>query len=219
MKLTDELFSKHTVIEDDLLPYGFRKDGGSYLYDCPIRNGEFELRVVIRDSKIDAKLIELEFDEEFARIDAESPGGFIASLREECGRVLLDIREKCFKEELFISAQANRIAGLIKSKYGVSPEIMRFGSASNAVFRNPLTRKWIGMIMLNKRSSVTGDSDEKVECLGLNFKDKAELYVRKGIYHPYKKKNKNWIVIILDDTLSDREITDLLDIGYENSNR
>lgn len=217
MKLTDELFAKYTVIEDNLLPYGFRKDGDSYLYNCLIHNGEFDLRVAIQDRKIDAKLIEVVFDEEYSMINVESVGSFVASLKEECSRVFLDIREKCFKEEFFLSPQANRISELIKGKYGVSPEIIKFGSASNGVFRNPTTRKWIGTIMYNKRSNITGDSEEKVECLNLNFKEEAQLYERKGIYHPYKKKNKNWIVIILDDTLSDREIMDLITVSYDHS--
>ena len=81
MKLTDELFAKYTVIEDNLLPYGFRKDGDSYLYNCLIHNGEFDLRVAIQDRKIDAKLIEVVFDEEYTMINVESVGSFVASLR------------------------------------------------------------------------------------------------------------------------------------------
>ena len=42
-------------------------------------------------------------------------------------------------------------------------------------------------------------------------------YNQKGIYHPYKKQNKHWIVIIMDETLSDEEIMELVAIGYENS--
>ena len=94
---------------------------------------------------------------------------------------------------------------------------MTFGKAHNAVFRNPSTRKWIGLVMCNKRSNIIGDSDEKVEYLNLNFKEDAPLYNQKGVYHPYKKQNKHWIVILMDETLSDEEIMDLVAIGYENS--
>ncbi|MBR0189235.1 MAG: hypothetical protein IJQ23_02485 [Clostridia bacterium] len=217
MKLVDELFIKYTLVEDMLSPYGFRKDGDSYFYNHLIHNNEFELQVTIKNQKIDAKLIEKEFNDEYFQINTESPGGFINALKEECSKVLLDIRDKCFKEEYFIFPQTNRIAELIKNKYGVLPEIMAFGKARNGVFRNPSTRKWIGLVMCNKRSNITGDSDEKVEYLNLNFKEDAPLYNQKGIYHPYKKQNKHWIVIIMDETLSDEEIMDLVAIGYENS--
>ena len=219
MKLTDELFAKYTVIEDNLLPYGFRKDGDSYLYNCLIHNGEFDLRVAIQDRKIDAKLIEVVFDEEYTMINVESVGSFVASLKEECSEALIDIRDKCFKEEYFYFPQTNRIAELIKERYGVEPERNKDGFGTNGVFRNPETRKWIGLVMYKKKLNVTGDSEEKVEYLNLNFKKDAELYNQKGIYHPYKKQNKHWIVVIMDDTLSDREVMDLVDISYENSMR
>ena len=219
MKLTDELFAKYTVIEDNLLPYGFRKDGDSYLYNCLIHNGEFDLRVAIQDRKIDAKLIEVVFDEEYTMINVESVGSFVASLKEECGEALIDIRDKCFKEEYFYFPQTNRIAELIKERYGVEPESNKDGFGTNGVFRNPETRKWIGLVMYKKKLNVTGDSEEKVEYLNLNFKKDAELYNQKGIYHPYKKQNRHWIVVIMDDALSDREVMDLVDISYENSMR
>lgn len=217
MKLAEELFLKYTLIEGSLIPYGFRKKGGTYYYDQLIHNSEFQLQVVVNGNKLDAKLIELVFDDEYTLINAETTGSFVNSLRDECRTVLIDIRDKCFKEEFFVSPQANRVAALIKSKYGVSAEILKFGSASNGLFRNPVTRKWIGMIMYNKRRNIAGDSDEKVECLNLNFKDEAALFEREGVYHPYKKKNKNWIVIILDDTLSDADIMELVEVSYKHS--
>ena len=161
--------------------------------------------------------MELEFDEEYTAINRESSGSFVAELKEECEEILLDIRAKCFKEKYFYFDQTNRIADLIKEKYGVVPERNKDGFGTNGVFRNPVTRKWIGLVMYKKRLNVTGDSEEKVEYLNLNFKKDAELYNQEGIYHPYKKQNKHWIVVIMDDTLTDQEIMDLVDISYEKS--
>lgn len=33
-----------------------------------------------------------------------------------------------------------------------------------------------------------------------------------------KKQNRHWIVVIMDDLLSDQEIMDLVDISYKKSN-
>ena len=121
------------------------------------------------------------------------------------------------KEEYFNFAQTNRIADLIKEKYGIEPERNKDGFGTNGVFRNPETKKWIGLVMYKKRLNVTGDSEEKVEYLNLNLKKDADLYQGEGIYHPYKKQNKHWIVVIMDDSLSDQEIMDLVDISYEKS--
>lgn len=218
MKLTDELFKKYTVEEETLLRYGFRKEEDSYLYSQLIHNGEFDLRIVLRDQKIDARLIDLEFDDDYTAINRDSTGSFVMELKKDCEDVLLDIRDKCFREEYFFFAQTNRIAALIRDKYGVEPERNKDGFGTNGIFRNPVTRKWIGLVMYKKKLNVTGDSEEKVEYLNLNFKKDSDLYHGKGIYHPYKKQNKHWIVVIMDDSLTDQEIMDLVDISYEKSN-
>lgn len=80
------------------------------------------------------------------------------------------------KEEYFNFAQTNRIADLIKEKYGIEPERNKDGFGTNGVFRNPETKKWIGLVMYKKRLNVTGDSEEKVEYLNLNLKKDADLY-------------------------------------------
>lgn len=218
MKLADELFKKHTVRKDALVPYGFKKDGDAYFFSQLIHNGEFNLQVTVNVQKLDARLIEVAFDEEYAAINRPVVGSFVSELKKECEAVLLDIREKCFKEEYFVFAQTNRIADLIRETYGIEPERNKDGFGTNGVFRNPVTRKWVGLVMYKKRLNVTGDSDEKVEYLNLNFKQDAERYNQKGIYHPYKKRNKHWIVVIMDDTLSDKEIMDLVAVSYEKSN-
>lgn len=218
MKLIDELFKNYKVIEETLQPYGFRQEEDLYFFHRPIHNDEFDFQITVKNQKIDARLIELEFDEEYTAINREFAGSFIAELKKECEDVLLDIRGKCFEEEYFVFAQTNRIAALIKEKYGIEPERNKDGFGSNGVFRNPVTKKWVGLVMYKRKLNVTGDSEEKAEYLNLNFKKNADLYQGKGIYHPYKKQNKHWIVVIMDDTLSDQEIMDLVDISYEKSN-
>lgn len=42
---------------------------------------------------------------------------------------------------------------------------------------------------------------------------------KKGIYIAYHMNKKNWVSIILDDTLTDNEIISLIDISYNNSNK
>lgn len=219
MKLVDNLFTKYVLKkEDDLLSYGFQKEGETYFYTQLIHDDEFKLQVTVKKQKIAAKLIEMDFGEEYILIDQEISSGFVAELKEECEKVLCDIRKQCFEEAFFYFAQTKRIAKMIKDKYGIEPEKNKKGYGTNSIFRNPVTRKWVGLLMYNRKRNLVGNSEEKVEYLNLNLKKDADLYQRKGIYHPYKKRNKHWVAIIMDDTLSDQEIMDLVDISYEKSN-
>ncbi len=73
MKLIEDLFKKYVVIQDSLLKYGFREEEGAYIYHRLIHNDEFDLQVVVKDEKIDARLVELEFGEEYIGINREQP--------------------------------------------------------------------------------------------------------------------------------------------------
>ena len=90
MKLTMELFKNYKLIEENLLNYGFIKGNNGYIYKKKIHNDDFELVVSIKDKKIDSKLIDLSFNEEYKLIDSNSIGSFIGVLKEDCEKVLLD---------------------------------------------------------------------------------------------------------------------------------
>ena len=103
MNLIDELFRRYVLIEDSLLPFGFIKNNNVYSYNKLIHNNDFELQVSVIDDKISAKLIDKEFNDEYSQINVETAsGGFIASLKDECREILIDIRNHCFKKEYFI---------------------------------------------------------------------------------------------------------------------
>ena len=49
--------------------------------------------------------------------------------------------------------------------------------------------------------------------------DKTSYYLEnKNIYPAYHMNKKNWVSIILDESLSNDEIFNLIDISYNNSN-
>ena len=55
--------------------------------------------------------------------------------------------------------------------------------------------------------------------MNLKLDEQVEKYIiKKEIYPSYHLSKKNWISIILDNTLTDREIIKLVEISYENSN-
>ncbi len=133
MKLIDELFKKYKLKKDSLIPYGFILDNNAYKYTKTIHNGSFELYLIVKDNILNGKLIDTDFNDEYMQINQDVSGSFIASLKEECEEILLDIRDKCFIKELYIYDQTNRIDKLIKDKYNVEAEFLwdKFPGYSN----------------------------------------------------------------------------------------
>ena len=218
MKLVNELFKRYILIENNLIPYGFTLNDGSYIYTKLVHNNEFELIVTVSNKVISAKLIDKEFNDEYEQINVDNAGGFINSLKEECSQILIDIRESCFKREFFISRQANKITELIYSKYNASPEFLWDDTPGCGVFRNKNNDKWFGIIMNIPRSKIVGESNEEIEVLNIKTDEMTPaLLERTGIYKAFHMNKKNWVSIILDDTLTDNDIMELVNSSFSKS--
>ena len=219
MKLTIELFKNHNLIKDNLINYGFIKVDNEYIYKKNIHNNDFELVVSIKNKIIDSKLIDLSFNEEYKLIDSDSVGTFIGVLKEECEKILLDIRDKCFYKEAFRFIQSNRISNLIKEKYNANPEFLWENAEGSAIFRNSGNDKWFAIIMDVNKNRLVKDENVIVEVINVKLDELVETYLtKKGIYKAYHMSKKNWVSIILDETLTDNEIMELVDISYNKIN-
>ncbi len=220
MKLINDLFKKYKLEEEKLIEYGFVFNDGIYFYKKLINNNEFELIITIKNKMIDGKLIDKDFNEEYEMINSLSSSGFIEKLKKECEVILLDIRSNCYFKEDFIFDQSNEISNYIKEKYNANPEYLWNSEPGFGVFRNPNSNKWFGIIMNIKRNKITGNDNKEIEVLNLMLKDKTEYYLNnKNIYPAYHMSKKNWVSIILDESLSNDEIINLVDISFNNSNK
>ena len=220
MKLIYELFKKYKLKEDKLIEYGFVYNDGIYSYNKLIHNDEFELIINIKNKMIYGKLIDKDFNDEYNQIDYEVSGGFIEGLKKECEDILLNIRSNCYYKEDFIFDQSNIISKHIKEKYNVSPEYLWDSEPGFGVFRNPNTNKWFGIIMNIKRNKIVGKEEKEIEVLNLMLHDKTEYYLNnKNIYPAYHTNKKNWVSIILDESLSNDEIINLINISFNNANK
>ena len=221
MKLVDDLFKRYRGDLPSLVLYGFKKDEESYIYSELIHNGQFKLVLTYHADKLSGKLLDTVFEDEYSQIDNDSSLGFIASLKEECDAVLLDIRDKCFIKEVYLFDQSNRIDAWMKKNYGTTPEFMWDDTPGFGVYRNDISRKWYALIMNLSRKKIVPESENKeVEVMNLHTGNETEECLkRKGIYPCYHMNKKYWISIILDDTLKDEEIFSLIELSYQLSKK
>ena len=221
MIIEDEVFKKYKLKKDKLISYGFKKKNEIYKYSKIFMNDTFRAEISIdKNGRVLGKVIELELDEEYTNFRMENViGEFVNTVREEYIKILQDIANNCFDKEEFIFEQTNRITGLIKEKYKVSPEFLWDKFPGFGVFRNARSNKWFGIIMNIDRSKITSDKTGEIEVLNVKLDDAVQKYLGvEGVYPSYHLSKKSWITIILDDTLSDKKIMDLIDISYNISN-
>lgn len=219
MIIESEVFKKYIPNYNKLIKYGFKKFNNEYKFSKTFMNNIFRADIIIDDKgQVIGKVIEIELDEEYTNFRIEgSEGEFVGKVREEYKNILQDIANNCFEIEDFIFKQTNRIIKLIKEKYEVYPEFLWDKFPGYGVFRNKRSNKWFGIIMNIDRSKINSDESGEIEVLNVKLDDEVQNYLGvKGIYPSYHLSKKSWITIILDDTISDKEIMKLVDLSYDN---
>lgn len=214
MNLENDIFKKTIPNYENLEKYGFKKEQNKYIYKTKIMDNQFEAQVII-DKQIEGKLIDQDTLEEYTNIRLENMGTYANKVKNEYEKVLLDIKEKCFKEQYFMFPQSNRIAQYIIKNYNSYPEFLWKKLDGSAVFRNKKNNKWFGIIMdINKNKL---DNENKViEIINVKIREeeKEDILKNKGFYEAYHMNKNNWITIILDETVSDEKIIKMIDNSY-----
>lgn len=203
------------IIIDNLLKYGFIKDGDIYTYKTKIYDDRFCVIIEISDETIKSKLIELENDMEYTLVDVEgATGKFISSIRNEYEDIIKDFLNKCTKTDVLKESQTIEIAEYIKQKYDGELEFLWNKYPTYAVVRK--NTKWYALIAKINKKSLGFSDDEFIEIINLKYdKDKIDDIIdNESILPGYHMNKKNWVTIVLDGKISIEKIKSLIDNSY-----
>ena len=215
------IFKNKIFASTKLTAFGFTQKGNTYTYTKSFMDNQFELTVVVTETKcIETKIIDTASGDLYTlHLVEDAKGTFVGQVRENYENILNLISEKCCNTTYFSTEQANRLTGLIKEKYSDDPEFLWEKFPGFGVFRNPESEKWYGLISHVDYAKLDKNKSGHVEILNIKLdKDKIpELYQINGFYSAYHMNKKSWITIVLDETVSDRHIMELVDESHKHS--
>ena len=218
MKLEDEIFQRFKIKKKTLIPYGFVKNEIGYQYSKVFMD-TFRADIMIDEQgQVTGKIYDLDIDEEYIAFRIEQQiGTFISHVRESYQSILMDIRDHCFEKCYFVSHQANRITEKISNLYHREPEFMWEKFPQCGVFKGTGDQKWFAVIMNIDYRKIDVKKTGEVEIINVKLeKDQVtDLLKREGFYPSYHMNKKNWITMILNDTLSDEEILSYIQMSYQ----
>lgn len=218
MTIEQDIFKRAKINLKSLKPYGFIKTKNIWKYEKEFMDGKFlALIEVNNDGIIKGKVIDRENEEEYLPMTVKVSGSAFAGIvKSHYEDILDDIKEKCAVSEHFLFPQSNRIAELILEKYNVKPDFPWKDYDTFGVFRNSDTNKWFALIMNIDKSKLIKKEKGEVDVINLKLdKDEiTELIQKKGYYPAYHMNKKNWITLILDETLTDLTIMGHIDESY-----
>lgn len=211
MSLESDLFERLRPDTAKLAAYGFENNGNTYVLERMIVNGTMRARIeVTPPSAISGKVFD-DFDEEYIafRLDG-ARGEFAANVRREYLQLLEEIAANCFHTVMFVHDQTNRIADHILAEYQDEPEHLFEKFPGYAVFRHE-NSKWYGIIM-EVHPGQLENLEENKEIINLKVPpEKLSSYLEiNGIYPAFHMNRKNWISAVLDDTLEDSVLFELI---------
>ena len=218
--MEEEIFKKSIFQIEKLIEYGFIKEKEQYLYKKDMSNNQFQIILTFSNNQVKGIIWDKELNDQYINFRISSQvGEFVNSIREEYKELLLDIKKKCTISNIYVFPQSNRIAQAIKEKYQDEPEFL-WEDDKASVFRNPMNKKWYGIIMYVNKNRLTKE-DQMIEVLNVKLDpQEIELLIQqKGYYKAYHMNKKYWISIILDDILKDKEIMEKIEESHQYTER
>ena len=221
MTIEQKVFSRRRFITKSLTEYGFVNMGPCYSLSAEFMDGDFTAEIRVYESgTVTGRVIDNMLDEEYTPLRMPNyTGAFVGSVREAYEQLLEDIAGKCCAEVAFVSDQSNRIAAKILERYSVEPDFPWDEGDSHpaGVFRHAGNNKWFGLVMNIDRRHLDKDAgEETVDVINLKADENktAALHGIRGIYPAYHMNHSKWISVVLDDTLDDRDVMDLIDESF-----
>lgn len=218
MSIEEEIFKKATPDYQKLLAYGFIKADSIYHYEKALGIDDLIAKIDISDTgDVSGIIFDKDVQDEYQVFRVEGAGKYAYSVREKYEDILNDILANCFHKSFFLMKQTERLVNYIQQKYKVDSEFLWKNYPGYSAYRNKSNQKWFVFIM-NVKGDKFGSGDKReVEIIGLKLNDEvASLLSQKGFYPAYHMNKQDWISIVLDDTLTDDEITSLIDKSYHN---
>lgn len=217
MKIEEELFRKYPADEQKLAAYGFCPIDNKLVFTKELPDDNFRI-VVEYNGSFSGRIIDLSTEEEYVNYRREGASGFSARIRDKYIGLLKDIRERCCVNQYYESDQAKRIITHIREVYGDTPEFLWKAYPTFSIIRKKSNNKWyalFGSVPLNKIDKNT-DSEQASDVINVKAGDVDALLKKKGFYPAYHMNKKCWVSIILDDTIADAELIQLIADSFKS---
>ena len=105
----------------------------------------------------------------------------------------------------------------IKNEFNVEGEYLWMKFPSYAVFRNKKNKKWFALIGSIEKNKLKIEGNERVDILNLKCDPVfiGSLLKNEGYFPAYHMNKKSWITVLLDGSVRNEEIMDLIHLSYE----
>lgn len=104
----------------------------------------------------------------------------------------------------------------IENEYGIKPDNPWPKYPEDEVLRHPANNKWFALVMAVSRRHLGFDSDEVIDVVNVKCDPALGASYRReaGILPAYHMNKDKWLTLLLDGTVPDEMIKELVDISF-----
>lgn len=212
MRDLSNLLETRIIIEDDLIDYGFSRDG---VYEKTLKNPNFKAVIIYKNDTLISKVIDTELDEDYVLVDVTTPiGRFAAELKVEYEDIIKDIIDKCTRPDVFRFDQTKRLMDTVEKKYASRLEFLWEKFPKDAIYRNNATNKWFALLVALDKSKIGLEGEGEIEIVVIKHDDASGVIDGEVIFEGYHMNKKHWITIPLDGRITDEKLFELVENSY-----
>jgi predicted DNA-binding protein (MmcQ/YjbR family) len=107
-------------------------------------------------------------------------------------------------------------SSFIEDFYGIKYDCPFEDDLDTWVFRHPDNKKWFALVMTIKKRRLGIDSDEFINLVNMKCAPEIidDLWKESGVFPAYHMNKKHWITVILDGSMPDERLFELIDNSY-----
>ncbi len=213
------IFKNKTLDTVKLTAYGFHPTQYGFEKSFPIMQGQYSVIILITsDGTADFRVFDSEMGEEYIPAHLfNSTGSFIGEVHKECEAILKGIAENCYYTEYFKWDQTKRILCFIKETYHAEPEFLWSSLPECAALRFPGKKPWFAVAGRIPKEKIGIEEVGLAEVINLKDEPKAVTarINEKKAYPAYHMNKKHWYTVLLNESLTDDEIINLVKTSFE----
>ncbi len=217
-EIFERVFQNSSVIKEKLLPYGFQKEGKSFVFRNLICDGQMEVVFTVNEGSMpEANVYDVSIGDVYTmHLCRDAEGSFVGEVRASYEQTLTDIAKNCFQRENFSSDAVRTLTEYVKARYSDELEFPWGEDDGNAVIRRGDNRKWYVVILTVTKDKFGFSSKERVEVIDLRALPEEIDALVDGVkyFRGYHMNKKHWLTMILDGSVPVEEILHRVDESY-----
>lgn len=210
------LFKNKKLNREKLLNNGFALDGENFIRREEILNHMTLTIIIDGRGRVTSKIFDADGEPYTLHLVEGATGEFVGSVKAEHERVLKNISEQCFDDEIFKFGQTLKLIEYIRENFSDAPEFLWEKYPNFAIFRRKDNRKWYALIANIPKKYLRLGGAEEIEILNLRVEPEEldKIFDGEKYFRGWHMNKKSWLTLRLDETLTDEEIFTRLEESY-----